>query len=192
MSVFRPRLVPLLIPFALTAAGAGCTETLAPAPDPGPVLFEVEYVNAAWGFSWHGFTVDTEGRVHSYDLGDLNQLPQHEDEVFTAGELEAKYAHNRRLETSVSAEEAAAKYARVGEVLAGSTSEPVGLCADAGTTRYSALIYAPATDTYHRVLLHQRGDVARANTSAAARELYLWLAQVTSTADGVGVCDTAD
>ena len=170
---------PYLLSAVLALSAASCTEPLAP-PEPGAVLFEVESINFAWARSWHGFTVDAEGRVHAYDLSDTNLMPS-DAEAIPAAELEAKYAHHRRLVTTVSAAEARARYARVGDALAGGITEPKAVCADAGGTRYSALIYDAGTGTYRRLLLHERGDVARTNTSAAARALYRWLADVTST-----------
>ena len=91
--------------------------------------------------------------------------------------------------TAVPAAEAASRYARVGDAMSGSITPPQGVCADAGIMRYSALLYDGSTGTYRRILLHQRGDVARTNTSAAARELYRWLKQVTSTDLGAEFCN---
>jgi hypothetical protein len=187
MAHFRPRLLSIALPLVLSLSAASCTESLA-LPDPGSVLFEVEYVNFAWGRSWNGFVVDAEGRVSSYDLGDTNLWPP-EGDVFTATELEAKYAHQRQLVTTVAASEAASRYARVADALAGSITPPKGACFDAGTVRYSALLFDASTGTYRRLLLHQRGDVGQTNTSPAARELYHWLEQVTSTDVGAKVCD---
>jgi hypothetical protein len=188
MTLLRPRLLSVVLPLALSLAGASCTEPLAP-PAPGEVLFEVEYVNFAWGRSWHGFVVESDGKVYSYDLADTGQWPPAEEDHFPASELEAKYAHQRRLVTAVTPTEAASRYARVGEAAAGSLTPPQGVCADAGTLRYSALLYDASTGTYRRLLLHQAGDVARTNTSPAARELYRWLADVTAPGAEASICD---
>ncbi|HKP75398.1 MAG TPA: hypothetical protein VJT67_07620 [Longimicrobiaceae bacterium] len=187
MTLPRPRLLSAVLPLLLSLAAASCAEPLAP-PPPGRFLFEVEYVNFAWGFSYHGFVVDEEGHVYSYDLADTRQPPPSGDE-FTAAELEAKYAHRRALAGSVAAAEVQARYARVGDALAGSLTPEQGMCADAGTTRYTALLYDAPTGTYHRLLLHQNGDVARTNTSPAARELFRWLAEVTTPGIAHTACD---
>lgn len=189
MSLLRPRLLSIALPLALSLAGASCTEPLA-SPEHGAVLFEVEYVNFAWGRSWHGFVVESDGKVYAYDLSDTSQWPPAEEEDHVpAPELEAKYAHQRRLVTAVSATEAASRYARVGDALAGTLTPPQGFCADAGTVRYSALLYDASTQTYRRLLLHQAGDIARTNTSPAARELYRWLAEVTLPGTDRSACD---
>ena len=188
MTLLRPRLLAVALPLALSLAGASCTEPIAP-PEPGDVLFEVESINTAWSWSWQGLVVDADGKVYAYDLSDTAPWPYSDQDHFTAAELEAKYAHHRKLVRTVSASEAASMYARVSEALAGTVTPPQGVCADAGITRFSALLYDESTGTYRRLLLHQRGDVARTNTSPAARELYRWLAGVTAPGAEATVCD---
>ena len=183
MPLLRPRLLTAVCALAL----ASCAEPLTP-PEPGQFLFEVEYANSAWGWSWNGYVVDAEGHVYSYDLDDTHQFPPAADEI-PAAELEGKYAHRRALVRSVSAAEVQARYAQVGGALAGTLTPEQGVCADAGIARYTALIYDASSGTYRRLLLHQRGDIARTNTSPAARDLYHWLADVTGTHWSSGVCD---
>jgi len=173
---------------ALSLAGASCTEPLAP-PEPGDVLFEVEYLNFAWVPTWQGFVVEADGEVYAYDLGDTTRQWPPEDDDFSAAELAAKYAHGRRLVRAVSPTEVSSMYSRVDFALAGTVTPPLGVCFDAGIVRYSALLFDGSTGTYHRVLLHQRGDVARTNTAPAAREMYQWLAGVTATGADLGICD---
>jgi hypothetical protein len=187
MTHLRPRLLSALLPLALAMPGASCADPLVP-PDAGAVLFEVESVNFAWGRSWYGFVVDAQGGVYAYDLTDTNLSPP-EDGAFTAEELEAKYGHHRRLVKTLGADEAISKYERVAAAAAGSITAPKGACADAGTIRYTALIYDASTGRYRRLLLHQRGDVGQTNLSLAAHELYRWLADVTATAIDSNVCD---
>jgi hypothetical protein len=177
MSLLRPRLLSIALPLALSLAGVSCAEPIAP-PEPGDVLFEVEYINFAWARTWNGFVVDADGKVYAWDLSDTDRVPQQDD--FSGPVLEEKYAHHRRLVRAVSPLEASSMYARVGEAVAGTLTPPQGICADAGIIRYSALLYEPAFGSYQRILLHQSGDVGRTNTSPAAREIREWLADVVS------------
>ncbi|MFL5385336.1 MAG: hypothetical protein ACJ8GN_22685 [Longimicrobiaceae bacterium] len=186
MTLLRPRLLSITLPLALSLAGASCTEPIAP-PEPGNVLFEVEYINFAWARTWNGFVVDADGKVYAWDLSDTNRVPPQDDDGFSASVLEEKYAHHRRLVKAVSPLEASSMYARVGEAVAGTLTPPRGTCADAGIIRYSALLYEPAFGSYQRILLHQSGDVARTNTSPAARAIREWLADVVSA--GPGFCE---
>lgn len=157
-------------------------------PEPGSVLFEVEYQNSAWGWDWHGFWIDAEGRVFSFDVPE-NRWDRADGEVFSERMLRDKYDHGRELVKTLPPGEAEAKYALVGAVVQGALSERRGVCADAGTMRFSAMVYDPMSATYRRVLLHMRGDQAQTNTSPAARELLRWLEEVTGTANPGGHCD---
>ena len=179
MIQLRPRLLSAVLSLVLPLAAASCAEPLTP-PSPGPLLFEVEAINYAWGRHWSGFVVDAQGQVYAYELVAPTEMPPERDE-FTAAELEAKYAHGRRLVTTIPATEAASRYGRVGAALSGLATAPLNVCFDAGVVRYTALLYDASTGRYRRLLLHQRGDWARTNTSPAARELYRWLAGVTQT-----------
>ncbi|HYJ79726.1 MAG TPA: hypothetical protein VEW03_09010 [Longimicrobiaceae bacterium] len=165
----------LLAPFvgALAFAAAACSEPAGPGvPDTGSVLFEIEYVNFAWTPTWLGAYVDAEGQVFAFDRGGR---PWQGDEHPTAGQLAEKYAAGRRLVRSVGPGEAAGKAALISAASRGTLSERRGACADAGTVRFSAMVYDAAAGRYTRVLLHLHGDVAQTNHAPEARELYLWL-----------------
>ncbi|HSU16276.1 hypothetical protein [Longimicrobium sp.] len=190
IQMLRSRFTAVLAAAGLVAASASCAETFIPRLEPGSALFEVEYTNAAWGRRWNGFYVDAQDRVYSYDLGDARFDLEGSGDEFTAAELAAKYAHDAKLVTTLAPGEALARYDGVRAVLTTPLTAPRGMCADAGTLRFSALVYDARTDTYHRVLLHQSGDVAQANLSPVALNLYHWLSGVTGTSSGA--CDPFD
>jgi hypothetical protein len=178
MRFVRSRLFSTLAAAAvLAASGAACSQVIGGEPlEPGSVLFEVEYVNFAWAPTWYGFYVDREGNVFGYRLDDPR--PTDSDEVFSEAELREKYDQNPELLKTLPADEVLARYQRVGEAIAGPYTDPRGTCADAGGASYSAMVYDPSTGAYRRVLLRETGDIARANLSGAARELFAWLKQI--------------
>ena len=155
---------------------AGCADPFGPDLTPGTLLFEVEYVNHAWGFTWEGYYVDAEGVVWSYSLG--QPWAHAGQEAWTGAELVEKYGQGRTLARVLSAAEVAERYAAVGAAAAGPLGALQGRCADAGTIRFSALVYDPSTERYRRVLLYQAGDVAQANHAAAAEALTEWLREI--------------
>jgi hypothetical protein len=136
-------------------------------------VFEVEHVNFAWGARRMGIHVDADGTVWSY-----RDTPRPEDdrgEHIPAAVLAAKYAAERTRVAEPGAAEVARRAASIPAAAEGPLGEPANGCADFGTRTYRAFRYDPATDTYRAVLLHQAGDVARANRSPAAAELTAWL-----------------
>jgi hypothetical protein len=187
----RSRFTAVLAIAAAVAVSASCAEAFIPHVEPGSALFEVEYTNAAWGPQWSGFYVDEQDRVYSYDVGDADFDPPPSSDEVPAAWLAAKYAHNPRLVTTLAPGEAASRYQALAAVRTTPVTAPRGVCADAGTMRFSILVYDSEADTYHRVLLHQRGDVAQANLSPAALNLYHWLSDVTGLSRDSG-CDPFD
>lgn len=188
MRFVRSRLFSTLTAAVLVASGSACSSAVGGEPlEPGSVLFEVEYVNFAWAPTWVGFYVDRDGNVFRYRLDDPGPSGS-ADEVFSEAELREKYDQNPELLKTLDASEVAARYQRADEAIAGPYTEPRNACADAGVIRYSAMVYVPSAGTYRRVLLRQTGDVARANLSAAARELFAWLKQVDPQFAGIS-CD---
>src|SRR5687768_17987173 len=112
MPQLRPRLLSAVVALVLPLSAFSCNDPVT-LPEPGTVLFEVELINSAWGPSWHGFVVEDNGRVYSYDRSSLELWPPPAGDDFTAEWLEVKYARARRLVGAVSASEAAARYARL-------------------------------------------------------------------------------
>ncbi|HEX8243838.1 MAG TPA: hypothetical protein VF541_10090 [Longimicrobium sp.] len=186
----HPRSRWTLLAAAVTAlVAASCSEATIPVPpEAESPLFEVEYINYAWAPTWEGFYVDREGRVFSYDLGGSRDQ-ELADSVLTPAQLARKYEHGRTLVKTLPAGEAERMYERVGAAQFGPFTEQKFACADAGGRQYSAWIYRESDGRYHRLLLHLRGDLAQANRSPAARELYHWLEDATGTADPGAGCD---
>jgi len=175
MIPFRTRLLPAALPLVL--AITSCSEPLAPTPAPGRLLFESEWTSVLVPY-WGGYSVDADGRVWSYDSGpDPIAIPR--GDVYTAAELELKYAQNRHLRAQLRDGETVARYDEVGAVLKAGVTEAKPACPDLAIERFYALVYDARHDRYTRVLLHVRGGVGQENTAPEASDLYRWLLQVT-------------
>jgi hypothetical protein len=172
----RSRWLLAALPAALLLLGASaCASDLLPPQVPtGGYVFEVEYANYAWTPTWYGISVDENGDVWAWDASDRAH-PGTEPDLPHTADLAAKYAHHRRLVRHLDPAQVAARTALIGAAQAGPLLPPVGRCADAGGYRFRAFRYDAGTDTYTPVLLHQNGDLARENASAAAHELTEWL-----------------
>jgi hypothetical protein len=135
-------------------------------------LFEVQYLNHAWGYQLSGFYIDDRGRVYRYDHSDAVWQPARWD-VFTPAELAQKFSRNRTGDGQVDAVTLRAMHALIDPASRGPLSDPVARCADAGTHTY--LAYQFEAGVYRPVLLYQAGDLAQLNRSESARVLFAWL-----------------
>ena len=144
----------------------------------GPAIFDVTYSNQAWGYVLRGWFIDERGDIYRFDHSDAPWTAD-ADTLSEAALLE-KFSHGRRLAGHVPADELADMIALLPEAAAG-TLTPVELrCADGGTTTDQAWVRLASGHAYARVLIHQRGDLWRANLSPAAATIYEWLSKATS------------
>lgn len=185
MTRFRSRRILAAAAAAVALVLGACSSDInfLPPEDPETPLFEVEARNSAWGFHWSGFYVDAEGRVYRWDRSNTGESTSLADSVLTPEQLAAKYTANRTLVKTLAAGEALQRYQLVGQAAAGELAEPRHSCADAGIVKLSAWVYDSGDGKYHRILLHQRGDVSTTRRSAAARTLWQWLDQVVENQD---------
>ena len=138
------------------------------------ILFEISYVNFAWGYVCRGLYVDNEGYVYTYDHSDERWIPGNED-FFTEKQLFDKYSHNPTLVDSVSMDTLGAMFELILPASNGALSVRVNACADIGGQSYTAFVADDKSSKYYPVLLYQAGDWARKNLSDEARQLFEWL-----------------
>jgi len=150
----------------------GACELVDPVPVGQQYLFDVSYVNFAWGLRWVGLVVEANGDVVAYER-DQPWTPAQWDS-FTQGELEQRYATNRRVVGHVSRDDLVRRMARLDRVGSDYTS-PEFTCADAGTVTYQGYEYDEQAGSYTPVVVRQEGDSARQNRSQAGHEIAGWL-----------------
>ena len=173
----------IVFPALFLACNSSLTETLDSIEQ--EYLFEVEYVNHAWGLAWKGVVIDREGNIHAYDhsqeIWDLN-----DNGSFSKMELEEKYAHEARYIGRIDEATIVQQFARIGAV-DDDPSDLLHLCADAGGLTYRAFRYDSASGLYHPLLLRLEGDFAKQNSSNAAEDLAEWLRSLLLNLDDAGV-----
>jgi len=139
-------------------------------------LFEIEYVNHAWGYVHNGSYIDNKGNVFSYKYGfqDDPWQPKSYD-YFSARELIEKYNHQRtscdELDQSIIKE----RQKLISLAIEGSYSDTTNVGADMGSLSYICYIYDSDNDLYYPIILEIKGDWEYKNESEAAGTLVEWL-----------------
>ena len=182
----RLLLVPCMI--LLPACGNPPTDTLENIEQ--SYLFEVEYVNHAWGLAWNGLVIDRSGDIYAYDHGHEVWGPSGA-ESFTEAELDDKYDHGSRYIGRIDEATIALQFSRISSV-GDHFLNARQACADAGSIAYRAYQYEPTTGDYRPLLLREEGDLPKQNLSDAAEELAAWLRRLLSTLDNSVVAPFAE
>jgi hypothetical protein len=135
----------------------------------GPLVFEIEYINFAWGFTYLGKALFEDRNLYSYNPGAEGiKVLYHEDEQYTASELASKYRHRRVVLGTLSADTLLYMGQLVSGVRVGDNSDTTMSGADQGTVVYSVYRFRADESRYERVTLRVEGDWAFHNRSEGA------------------------
>jgi hypothetical protein len=148
-------------------------------------LFEIEYVNHAWGLAWNGLVIDSEGDIYAYDHSHESWSAAGNDS-FTETDLRTKYEHEARYIGRIDEATIVLQFSRISYV-GDFFLNPNQACADAGSLTYRAFAYESTSGLYRPLLLREEGDFPRRNVSDAAEGLATWLRTLVLTLDGAGV-----
>ncbi len=140
------------------------------------IIFEVEYVNYAWGYSYNGIMIDNEGKEYSYDPAkDTIPCLYHEDGFYTERELQSKYEHTKKFITTLRSDSLNWSHNLANLVSTTNYSDTTQTGIDAGITTTSFYIYRPQVSKYQKIILKIEGDFSFYNRSQSAVTLAAWL-----------------
>lgn len=139
------------------------------------ILFQVSYMNNAWGYRHHGWIMDTLGQIKTFSQ------PAHwnfadSSGYYTKNQMELNLSQLKdSIIKLVDKNDVTAHYPKALNSENGSYSTPKNVMADAGVLIYAVLIYHPAAGKWKETVLFQKGDWETKNESPEAGELQQWL-----------------
>ena len=140
-------------------------------------LFDVFYINYAWGYTLKGFYIDKNGDVYVYDHGNQPWSPADKNsQVLTKEDLLEKYKNAKQAASVTKVE--LNKYAAMISVVEKGAIERSQQGFDMGSQTYLAYNYDVKTNTYKPILLTSEGDWLEKNTEPAAQVLVNWLKSI--------------
>lgn len=144
-------------------------------PYPGQlVLFQVEYLNHAWGYAHSGIVIDSAGNVGYFRLPENWHTPDSLGYI-SESEMNDNYRQLNDVPVTVTEDALLKHYGMLPDASQGKLSEPYNRMYDAGVTVYSGFLYFPSIRKYKQVLISQWGDWQIDNYSPEAEEILKWL-----------------
>ena len=141
------------------------------------IIFQLEFINHAWGYHHYGWLIDSTGNVYCYNSPD-NWIHCDSEGLITASDMTNNIKETNSICYNIDKEELVSKFTLIMNASKGQISEPVNEMYDAGITGYYGYVYSPELGLYKRILLKQIGDFRTENNSKEAKILYNWLEQV--------------
>lgn len=143
------------------------------------VLFQCERINYAWSYFHRGWFIDSEGYVRAYVQPEHWTFPNVSGTLRDTAML-ANLVQADSICLQIDAKELSDKVRLIERASKSVLSKPSNEMNDYGAIVYNCYTYDPKTRSYHCFLLNQYGDIMISNKSAAAKELYLWLQDITN------------
>ncbi len=142
-----------------------------------PVLFQVEYVNYAWGYSHSGIIIDSAGNVRHFNLPETWHSPDSTG-YLSEHDMNQNLAQAGEPLIMVGKDTLMHYFRKLDGAASGKLSDPYSRMFDAGETVYSGFFYSPLERKYRMILVKRQGDWCVDNYSREADEIYRWLTSV--------------
>lgn len=170
--------LPLTIMVLITLAG--CEEDLNgdyESPSGQAVLFEYHYINHAWGYADHGWLVDANGNVRSFEYPEGFRLPDSTNYI-SGEDLNQNLSQCDSIVGKIGKEDLYYYTSLISGASGGEISAPENIAADAGISVLSCYYYDSTKDMYRYVLLASSGDWQQSNDAPEAEILVNWLKEL--------------
>lgn len=156
----------------------GCKKSIV-LSDKQVILFQLEYVNYAWGYQHNGFLIDNDGNVLTYN--------NPEDWNFTGDDLILSERQvNENLGKCIHSgkkipKDELLKYAGyINNIASSKVTALKNVAADAGSTEFICYQYSEHTGMYRGYLIKMEGDFTRENLNFFSKKVSAWMKEINS------------
>jgi hypothetical protein len=165
----------LLIAFTIS----GCKKNVA-IDEKQAILFQVDYVNYAWGYKHNGFLVDNQGNILTYKNPQVWNFP---DKDFNLSESQVRDNIGNCLNTGKKIpNEELKKYANhIKNISSSKVTALKNVSADAGSIEYICYQFSEKTGIYKGTLIKMEGDFTCENLNFFTKKVITWLKNINDT-----------
>jgi hypothetical protein len=163
----------LLIAFTIS----GCKKNVA-IDEKQAILFQVDYVNYAWGYKHNGFLVDNQGNILTYKNPQIWNFP---DKDFSESQVRDNIGNCLNTGKKIPNEELK-KYANhIKNISSSKVTALKNVSADAGSIEYICYQFSEKTGIYKGTLIKMEGDFTCENLNFFTKKVTTWLKNINDT-----------
>ena len=158
---------------------SGCKKNVA-IDEKQAILFQVDYVNYAWGYKHNGFLVDNQGNILTYKNPQTWNFP---DKDFNLSESQVRDNIGNCLNTGKKIpNEELKKYANhIKNISSSKVTALKNVSADAGSIEYICYQFSEKTGIYKGTLIKMEGDFTCENLNFFTKKVTTWLKNINDT-----------
>jgi hypothetical protein len=141
------------------------------------ILFQLEYINYAWGYQHNGFIIDNEGNVLTYSNPEDWNFPDNDfslSESQVAGNIGNCIQSGKKIP-----KEELQKYTNYIKNIASSKVTAIkNVAADAGSLEFICYQFSESTGMYKGYLIKMEGDFTCENLNFYSKKVAAWMKDI--------------
>jgi hypothetical protein len=141
------------------------------------ILFQMEYVNYAWGFQHSGLIIDSEGNVLTYNNPELWNSPDN-DLILNEKEVAENIGSCTISDKKIPEEELRKYSGYIKNIASSKVSALKNVAADAGSTQFICYQYSESTGMYKGYIIKMEGDFTCENLNFYSKKTSAWMRDI--------------
>lgn len=141
------------------------------------ILFQVDYVNYAWGYQHNGIIIDNEGNVLSYKNPQEWNF-QDEELNITDRQVHDNMSYCLNTGEKIPGEELKKYSGYIKNISSSKVTAPKNVAADAGSMEFICYRYSEQSGTYKGTLIKKEGDFTCENLNFYSKKVSAWLKNI--------------
>jgi hypothetical protein len=138
------------------------------------ILFQVEYINYAWGYQHNGFIIDNEGKVLTYKNPQEWIFPD-KDFKLNGNQVHANIEKCLYSGKIIPSDELNRYAGYIKNISSSKVTATKNVAADAGSLEYICYQFYELSDSYKGSLIKMEGDFTCENLNFYSKKVATWL-----------------
>ena len=144
------------------------------------IIFQMDYVNHAWGYQHYGFMIDNLGRVLTYDNPEKWNFAD-DNFILTEKQIVENISMCRISAEKISAEELSRFSSYIDKIASSKLSALRNTGADAGTTHFICYKFSENSLMYKGFIIKTEGDFTAENLNFYSKKVVSWMKDIEQT-----------
>jgi hypothetical protein len=144
------------------------------------MLFQVDYVNYAWGYQHNGFIIDNQGNVLTYKNPQIWNFPDN-DFALTENQVHENMENCVSSGKKIPLEELKKYASYIKNISSSKITALKNVAADAGSMQYICYQFSENPGIYKGSLIKLEGDFTRENLNFFSKKVSNWLKNINDT-----------
>lgn len=143
------------------------------------VLFQVEYINYAWGYQHNGFIIDKKGNILTYNNPE-NWNFTDKELILSESQMNENIGKCLNSGKKVSDEELTKYSGYIKNIASSKITALKNVAADEGSKQYICYQYSDKSRTYKGCLIKMEGDFTCENLNFFSKKATTWLKNIST------------